>query len=376
MSKEKVTKARGLYYGLLTALLLTSFISSCTSAETKSFTATRYVMWATGTRQASVATQRSISATAEAIHVRGQEAEAAVVSAQKTADASVLAARRTAEVYRSIQEATQQANQVQTAQARVLANQQTHAENERKQQRTQEAFNVAMELTREAQRTATERAWIMTGWTATADVARSTATAQYNQTQSAGSIQQTATQSSLVTGRQSAQMTATMAAIANAVDQNGYTGRAWAGLKLVIPAFLVVVLPTALLLLGAYVLVNYIRARRNTCSAFYPAPNGDKPILQLNGLLVDMDRSHQAVVDPARPVSLPDEAQVRLVSGDQRVDMTRALPRGMQVPGAVEAAPGGFQVLEPGEVPPQNLLPDPDVGRVLDAQWTEEANVT
>jgi hypothetical protein len=375
MYKIKTTYVRGLYYHLLTISLLIWLVPSCIPAETKSFTATRYVMWSTGTRQAAEATQRSISATAEAIHVRGQEAEAAVVSVQKTADASVLSARRTAEVYRSIQEATQQANQVRTAEARALVLKQTQAEAERQQQQTQAAFSAAMELTREAQRTATERAWIMTGWTATADVAKSTATAQYNQTQSAGSIQQTATQSSILTGIQSARMTATMAAITNNVDQEGYTAHAWAGLKLVIPAILTVVLPTLLMILGAYALVSYIRARRNTWSAVYPAPNGDKPIIQLNGRLVDMDRAHQPVVDPANPVDLPVEDQLRLVAGDQRVDLTRALPRMVQVPGEnAQAAFGGFQVLSPGDMPPANLLPNPDVGRVLDAQWTEAEN--
>ena len=260
-----------------------------------------------------------------------------VIEAEETARA----AQKTAGAYRAIQTATESARREAATQ---VAREQTRA---------------AGVVTRQAQQTATERAWMIQGWTATADSARATATFESQATASAVSARMEA-----------AQHTATVQAM-NVLERREQLdlerqemmNQLWA------------VTPWAILVLAVFICAVAALSLLRGWSRYRIVPhdvNGDAPLLIVDGLVIDADRSARAVTDPRHPELLPVEQQLQLVAGDQRVNAVRALPRVVSRDGqTTQTTAPQYSILAPQDAPPKHLLPDPDVLQVLDGDWSE-----
>lgn len=306
----------------------------------------------TGTRAAPRSLPAAVAATPDAAG-----ATATVLSVKGTqAEGTAQAAARTAEAFRVMQTA--------------IAGQQTQA---------------AQMQTQSAGATATERAWVVQGWTATAvangatstaaaqatrEARQATVTAVFQMTANSAQVTQTQRAYNLAAAVLGQEATATAETLHTEnerrrldLERQRLMNVAWA------------VTPWALLVLASgaalFVILSFVRAKQAAWSAVDPAPNGDKRVVMVGGKLIDLDRTPFPVLDPNDPQLASTEDHMRLAQGDQRVDAMRSLPRVMQTPFPGGSVTPAFQLLAENDAPPRHLLADPDVGQVLDADWSE-----
>jgi len=226
--------------------------------------------------------------------------------------------------------------------------------------------------TQQAIETATERAWMITSWTATAAVEQ-TATASSG-TATAQAWTPTPNFTATVEAAQaSAQATALhgqAVSVELAIERERLTNQARAVLPL---AFTAVIIIVALALLWRYMRVRPIQRDSR----------GDAPLLVIDGAVYDADRNPLPVMQmqkgqPQIPLLTPPELQAPTTARDQAIDLARGLPPGkaqQQVQRAMlpDTQPT-FQVVQPDRLPPL-LTADPQMTKVLDAEWRKDENV-
>jgi hypothetical protein len=230
---------------------------------------------------------------------------------------------------------------------------------------------TAFAPTQQAIGTATERAWTMAGWTATTAIEQ-TATSS-SATATAQSWTPTPNFTATVEAAQaSAQATALhgqAVSIELAVERERMTNQVRAILPIAFTALTVIV---ALVLLWRYTRVRPIQRDSR----------GDAPLLIIDGTIYDADRNPLPVMQmqkgqPQIPMLTPPELQAPTTARDQAVDLARALPPGkaqqqMQRAMLANDQPT-FQVVQPNKLPPL-LTGDPQMTRVLDAEWRQDEN--
>ncbi len=196
-----------------------------------------------------------------------------------------------------------------------------------------QATQAAIMATQAAASTATERAWLVQGWTATADVARSTQEAHYTQqavaihaTQEAQAIAASATYTAQAVFRQATEYKAASIAqatvyAAQAVEADQAAERtkmtnsaiAW-GQVLALPiAAAVLVL---LIILAARYYAQYRIIRREA--------NGAAPVIIQHGKVVAADNMIDPWLDVLKPLLLPVNIQARMAEYVQMVRLLQA----------------------------------------------------
>lgn len=225
--------------------------------------------------------------------------------------------------------------------------------------------------TQQAMETATERAWTITGWTATAAVEQTATASSGTATAQAWTPTPnfTATVESAQASAQATALHGQAVSVELAIERERLTNQARAVLPL---AFTAVVIMTALVLLWRYMRVRPIQ-RDN---------RGDAPLLIIDGAVYDADRNPLPVMkmekgQPQIPMLTPPELQGPTTARDQAIDLARGLPAGkaqQQVQRAMlPNTQPIFQVVQPDKLPPL-LTGDPQMSRVLDAEWRQDEN--
>jgi hypothetical protein len=88
-----------------------------------------------------------------------------------------------------------------------------------------------------------------------------------------------------------------------------------------------------------------------------------------------MDRSFYPVLDAVNPLMPDDRYQAHVVDADQKTDLARAVSQSSPSVARSTLGPAfepKVKFLDRGESPPIELLPDPDVSNILDAEWRAE----
>jgi len=225
--------------------------------------------------------------------------------------------------------------------------------------------------TQQAMETATERAWTITGWTATAAVEQTATASSGTATAQAWTPTPnfTATVESAAASAQATALHGQAVSVELAIERERLTNQARAVLPL---AFTAVVIMTALVLLWRYMRVRPIQ-RDN---------RGDAPLLIIDGAVYDADRNPLPVMkmekgQPQIPMLTPPELQGPTTARDQAIDLARGLPPGKAQQQAQRAMLPNtqpiFQVVQPDKLPPL-LTGDPQMTRVLDAEWRQDEN--
>lgn len=285
--------------------------------------------------QTALAVQATSAArdTATALAENGLRAEETLQSAKATAD-----------VYARLATGTREA--INAAQTQVAVRE------------TQMAYERQVQMTMDAESTAVERAWVIQGWTATADMANSTATANAQSTRDVKAADErrmelTATQSMLnitatsqvvsmnavSTLRAAQSESAALAVDRDRMMNNIRAAAPWAGLA-------------ALSILFGWAMVRFVQAEARKRSAIPPDPHGDKQIVPVlaggKQIFLDLDKSHgpAVVVDKKGNVSVPSVTpmgeQGPVTARDQAIDLVnRGLPGASKrpLPKALAAPP-------------------------------------
>lgn len=248
---------------------------------------------------------------------------------------------------------------------------------------------TAAAATRAAGDASTQQAWQVLSWTATADVDRATASArtteqawQYTQAAIVSDLHQTETASSI-----NLRQTETAAAYIGRTLQRDEQRQELTNTVLAVAPWLA----GGLLLIAviAIIIVAVVRLAKSP-QVIQRDKRGDIGILvSTNGDYYDPDRSPVALVrlvkSGAVVKALADPgAQERTVARDQTVDLyNRGLPgqqtaprpqrsdSSAQPPPAQIAGPN-FRIFGPAETP-DPLLRDPEVIKILDVDWKEDA---
>lgn len=225
--------------------------------------------------------------------------------------------------------------------------------------------------TQQAMETATERAWTITGWTATAAVEQTATASSGTATAQAWTPTPnfTATVESAAASAQATALHGQAVSVELAIERERLTNQARAVLPL---AFTAVIIMTALVLLWRYMRVRPIQRDSR----------GDAPLLVIDGAVYDADRNPLPVMkmekgQPQIPMLTPPELQGPTTARDQAIDLARGLPAGKAQQQAQRAMLPNtqpiFQVVQPDKLPPL-LTGDPQMTRVLDAEWRQDEN--
>ena len=194
-------------------------------------------------------------------------------------------------------------------------------------------------------------------------------------TGTASAIQAVATQQAydLQATVQNAEVQATLQAFDDAhasrelsLQIKGLTAQLWAVTRWVLVSLLALAV--------IYGVWRWVESKRAGWSAIHHDTNGKAPIVFLGGRLVNMDRAFYPVIDAANPMTPDDRYQAQVVDADQKTDLARAVSTGGS-PGRTPIGPISqptVRFLDRGEAPPLDLLPDPDVSNILDAEWRTE----
>lgn len=263
--------------------------------------------------------------------------------------------------------ADQTANQLYAA-STVEANEAARQERAAQAQRTA----IAADATAEAGSTVTAQAWAMVGWTATADAAESTAQAHY--TAAAALWTQTAIAQNISSTQVAAAYLANTLRRAEIREEATNAVIAW--------------LPYGLTLLAAIAVVMFgtvagIKFWRSPVVIPRDARGDIGAMVNNNGSIVDLDRVFGGVLQlgqagVASPQFVPQDVQERHDARDQAVDLaTRGLPGQVPLPQRQPSRPAArmpgapnYRIYIAPEQPPQ-LLEDPSLAQVLEAQWKE-----
>ena len=249
---------------------------------------------------------------------------------------------------------------------------------------------AAAQITRAAEATSTERAWLAQGWTATADAAQSTGTAeaaaaiwaiQVSQTQQAANALSTqaggtAAAAQAMTDRQAtmdaASVMAGQTAVAaqaaeaeNAAERSRMTNQFYAWWWFWFPAALLIIGGLLWMLGRKTAFQNQVISRDG---------RGASPVVILDGELINPDTMVYPKLSDSSSVS--EETQAGIAEAHQKVSAVRAeidagVQRRMvrQIAGGGQK-PQGFRLVNPQERDAQKLLPK-DVADALEADWQE-----
>lgn len=248
----------------------------------------------------------------------------------------------------------------------------------------------AAEVTRQAESTATERAWIAQGWTATADAANATSTAQvgqaiieaqFTQTQQAANVigTQVGATSTAAQGameRQATLDTANVAAASTAVAAQAVQAEAAAERTRITNQFMAWFRfwfwPLLLILLAAMIYYGYMTWTRNR--VIPRGPRGDAPVIVLDGELTNPDLMVYPKLSAQNQI--PADIQAEQAGNMAKVAAVRALPdndpaaRRLVKNVAANAQPNGYYIVGQGDPASDRLLGQGDED-ALDAQWKE-----
>ena len=225
--------------------------------------------------------------------------------------------------------------------------------------------------TQQAIETATERAWTMTGWTATAAV---------EQTETSASRTSTA-----LAWTPTPNFTATVEAAAASAQATALHGQA-VSVELAVERERMMnevqAVAPWIALLAVFVFALVVAFRWSRVRPIQRDGRGDAPLLVIDGAIYDADRNPMPVMkmengQPKIPLLTPPELQGPTTARDQAIDLARGLPAGkthQQVQRAMlPNTQPTFQVVQPDKLPPL-LTGDPQMTRVLDAEWRQDEN--
>jgi len=225
--------------------------------------------------------------------------------------------------------------------------------------------------TQQAIETATERAWTMTSWTATAAVEQTATSASGTSTAQAWTPTPnfTATVEAAAASAQATALHGQAVSVELAVERERMMNKVQA----VAPWI-------ALLVVFVFGLVMAFRWSR--VRPIQRDGRGDAPLLVIDGAIYDADRNPLPVMkmekgQPQIPMLTPPELQGPTTARDQAIDLARGLPAGkarQQVQHAMlPNTQPTFQVVQPDKLPPL-LTSDPQMTKVLDAEWRQDEN--